>query len=192
MIKRISVKKRLFIGLVVLTLGIGAGLYHWWQSEASTSAVSYGPRSSGVALGSQTTLETWQTTYFTTRVPTSLRKLSSSETPQSPLRAAYVFSGKGVHDSDQLAITIGSLSGGSLREISAIKLRLSQPDAYQQASRSFAPSGAVVFTGMKSYETAIFWQHDDEYVAVVGSGLQSDATDMDQAVADITTNWQWR
>jgi hypothetical protein len=185
-------KKWLLIGLFVIILGLVLGIYLWWHSAASTSSVTYGPSSNGVALGSETTLVPWQTSFFTTKISTSLRKLTSTETPQNPIVGQYLFTGKGLHDSDQLAVSIGGLSGGSLREISAIKLRADQPNNYKQSNRSFAPAGAIVFEARTGYETSVFWQHGSQYVAVVTSGLPSDSTDLDQDVSDVMTNWQWR
>jgi hypothetical protein len=186
-------KKRLILAFAsVFIIGCIYGIYSWWHGQSTTSAISYGAAPSGVVLGAQTSLINWQTPYFITRYPSSLRKISTAQTPDNPVMASYVFTGTGSEDSDQLAITIGSLNGSPLSDISAIQLRKDEASEYTQSSRSFAPSGAVVFDEIGNYETSIFWQHGDQYAAVVTSGLVSDSTDLEQDLSDVVSNWQWQ
>lgn len=185
--------KKRWLSLVTffVILGVGGGLYAWWHSQATTDVVSYG-QTEGAVLGSETSLVEWQTAYFSTRVSGTLRQISSKETADSPIIGSYLFTSKESNDTSQLAITVGKLGAYSLDELSAVKLRLSEPSGYTKTTRAYTPAGGIVFSGNPGYETAMFWQHNDDYVAVVVSGTTDHGPDLEQTLSDIVRNLQWK
>ena len=185
-------KKRWIFVIIILLIGVmGSAFYLWWHSQASTSVVTYGAQDASV-LGSQTTLTDWQTAYFTTKIATSLRQLTSSETPDKPILGSYLLASTSLRNTDQVGVTIGNLNNYALDELSAVRLRAVQAGEYTKATRSFAPAGALVFSRVSSYETSIFWQHGSMYAAVVVSGSSSRRAELEQNLSDIVSNWQWK
>jgi hypothetical protein len=89
-------------------------------------------------------------------------------------------------------VTLASLGTNSLDEVSGVKLRLNNPTAYTQITRSFAPPGSYLFQGAGDYEMALFWQHNGTYSAVVVSGTSARSGELDAAMASIVGNWQWQ
>ena len=185
-------KRWLLLVIIIIIAGLSYGLYAWWHAQATTSTVSYGTQTSSDVLGSENQLVDWQTMYFTTKITTSLRQITTSETPGKSIMGSYLFTSTSVRKTDQLAITIGTFSNYSLDEISAVKFRLNQPTEYTPVSRTFAPPGALAFNRANSYETSVFWQHADKYAAVVVSGTANDKADLEQALSDVVSNWQWK
>lgn len=79
-----------------------------------------------------------------------------------------------------------------LEELPAIKLRRVQTETYREITRSFTPSGGLVFGKSDGFETGVFWSHGDDYAAVVVSGSSARQAELEDALENVVTNWQWR
>ena len=187
-----SVKLKPILALIVITGGTAVigWVYQWWHSPAVSTPVAL--TTSSNVLGSGTSLTPWQTAYFTTQIPSFLRVRNSVENPTRPQLGQYLLANIITSKTDQVAITVGMLGNSTLAEQSSVRLRRAQTTTYQPASRSYVPAGAFVFSRTDSYETAIIWQHDARYVAVVVSGTVDRQPDLEQSLAAIVTNWQWQ
>lgn len=178
------------IPIVILVLG-GLWAYNWWQSPAETTVVNVADQTERGVLGSESKLIPWRTTLFATRYPANLRVITSNEVSQGITDGQYLFASTSLKRDDQLAVTVGKLSASSIEELSAVKFRRSKADIYQQATRTYAPAGAVVFSNSSSYETAIYWAEDGNYAAVVVSGSSANQADLETALQAVVANWQW-
>lgn len=174
----------------ILLLG-GVWLYVWWHSPAETKKFTAGDQAQDI-LGSETTLTPWSAQYFTTRYPANLRLITSNEVKHGITDGQYVLGSVSLQQTDQLAVTVGPLQRMTLSELPAVKMRQQRTDAYLPVERSFVPQGGVVFSGTGEYETAVFWQQDDRYAAVVVSGSSVRKAGLEQALQTVVTNWQWR
>lgn len=183
-------KRILVLICSVLVIGAGIWAYMWWQSPAETKEFTAQQKTQGV-LGSKTELAAWRTQYFSTSYPNTLRVITSNEVAQGITLGQYLLGTVALTDTDQLAVTVGTLDGMALDELPAVKLREHRSDMYQPATLSFAPAGAVTFTNKNGYETALFWQHDNYYSAVVASGSSARQAELDQELEAIVQNWQW-
>lgn len=175
----------------VLLMVAGGSLYSWWQSPSSTTQV-HSPQPASEVLGSQTSLQSWQTAYFSTRYPTSLRILTTTENTSRTIIGNYLLTSANPQYNDQAGVTVGTLGDGTFAEISAIKYRGQHPELFEVSSRAYAPSGAVVFNGLQAYETDIIWQHDSRYAIVAVTGSSARHAELEQTAAAIVSNWQWQ
>jgi hypothetical protein len=173
---------------LVLVIGASAGAYAWWQSPATTDT-DQGTQEVNSVLGSETAVKPWQTSYFSTSIPTTLRVKTSND---SATYGSYLLTSISTHYSDQIGVTVAELGGNSLDEIPAVRLRLDKPDVYAPGNLSYAPDGAYVFTDEDGYETSIFWQHGNQYAAVVASGTSARRAELGEALADVVSNWNWQ
>jgi hypothetical protein len=179
------------LAFVVLVGGLGVWVYIWWHSPAETKQFTAKTTTEEV-LGSELTLNDWNTQYFATRYPNDLRIITSNEVAHGLTSGQYLLGSTSLSRTDQLAVTVGNLGGLALEELPAIKLRLQKTDVYQPVDVSFAPEGSLVFTSEDSYETAVFWRQDSRYVAVVVSGSAARQANLWQQLEAVVTNWQWR
>jgi hypothetical protein len=127
--------------------------------------------------------------YFGSKLPDDFRVRTSKENADAPIVASYTLQHL-KRPSSQISVSIGKLSG-SLDEVSAVKLRLSQPEVYERIQRNFAPGG-ITFSKQDSYETATFWQRSSQYVSLVASGTAQDRDELEKAVILISDSWQWK
>lgn len=185
-------KRWLAIGALVFIASVGLWTYHWWHSPAESLVVSGSSQTQGGVLGSESTLQTWQTEYFTTRYPTMLRVIMSNEIPQGRTDGQYLLGSSSFKFNDQLAVTVGNLSDLQLNELPALKLREQQTALYQQTARAYTPPHGFVFQKIDTYETAVFWQHGNQYAAVVVSGSAARRGELEQTLESVIVNWQWR
>jgi hypothetical protein len=174
----------------LLLLGAGVYGYHWIHSEASSSVSVRPLQPVSDVLGSETSLKPWQTASFTTQLPTWLRQVSATDSPSDPAAHSYVVNGGRDKDA-QIAVTIASLGNNSLNEIPAVRVRANHADEYQPTAIAAAPDGAVAYQHVGSFETAVFWQYQGRYIAVVASGSTSQQSDIQTALASVLTDWQW-
>ncbi len=185
--------KKWLVGFsAVIVLGFGAWIYLWWNQSATTTIVTTDTQDSRGVLGSQEKLYNWKTEFFTTRVPTSLRVITSNEVAHGLTTGQYLLGATSLSRDDQLAVTVGNLDAMRLDELPAVKLRSLQANAYRVATRSFMPTGGIAFSKIDTYETAIYWAHDTNYAAVVVSGSSAHKADLESALEAAVTNWQWR
>jgi hypothetical protein len=176
------------LGAIAVILG-GYGFYEWSQRPVVSTVNNQDL--SGV-LSANTVLEPLETSLFTTKVPDYMHKKSSSESQKGPVIASYLLSNARQEFTDQTGITVGRLGSDALSEVSGVKLRLSQPEIYEQANLGWVPEGAVVFSRKDEYEKSIFWKNNARYVSVVVSGLPARQAELDQQLSAIVQNWQWR
>lgn len=152
----------------------------------------------------------WKTAYFDTNLPVGFRVRTSHEDLTSTTAkatttatvASYSLSSTNVRQTDQIGVTIGNLNRTALNEIPAIKLRLSQPGTYtvidpKTYAGSPLPNATAIIGNVAadgSYETSLFWQAPQagRYVAVVASGSSTRKAELEQALALIVEQWQWR
>lgn len=185
--------KRLILicaGGLLLIAGVWA--FWWWQSPAETRDFTSDEQTSQAVLGSEVNLVSWQTKHFTTRYPDNLRVITSNELAHGNTSGQYLLGAVSLKQTDQLAITVGTLEGSTLRELPAVRLRQQHTETYQPADRSFLPDGGLVFSSTKEYETAMFWRHGSSYAAVVVSGSAVRQAELEEALQAVVTNWQWR
>jgi hypothetical protein len=180
----------LIISVIIVVSGCLA-LRHWWTGPATSTISSSGKSSETDVLGSQSVLEPFETAYFTTRKPSTLTLRESSDNSKGAIQGRFLLKSKDARFSDQAGITIGNLDG-ALNELSAVKLRLSQPENYQPTSITSAPLGAIIFSSTREYETAVFWQKDGRYAAVAISGAPQREDELNNTLSIILSNWQWR
>jgi hypothetical protein len=185
-------KKTWLVLPVLAIIGVGAGLYSWWQSPASTSQVDQGSQSVNAVLGSTTRLEPWQTSYFTTRYPATLRIRSTTEDSSRAIIGSYLLTSIDTAQQDQVGVTVGTLGNNTFDGISAIKYRSMHPELYTQSSRSYAPAGAVAFDATNEYETDIIWQSGEHYAVVAVTGSSSRRAELEQVAQAVVSNWQWQ
>lgn len=185
--------RRFFIACCSLAVVVGGiWFYMWWHGPAETTKLSADRQTAQGVLGSETTLLSWRTAYFTTQYPNFLRVITSNEVTHGNTDGQYVLGSVSLRQTDQLAVTVGSLNGAPLSELSAVKLRERQTDTYQQVTKAFLPDGGMAFSSKETYEIAVFWREDDQYAAVVVSGSSTRSTELEQALQAVITNWVWR
>ncbi|MBC7582083.1 hypothetical protein H7097_04445 [Aeromicrobium sp.] len=181
--------KKLFVVLpLVILTGVGFGLYSWWHSPA-TSSIDSGTQEVSNVLGSETSLKSWQTSYFVTSMPSSLRIKTSNDALES---GNYLLTSKTPRISDQIGVTVAKLGNNSLNELPAVKLRLNQPNIYAAVANTYAPAASYSFVNEATYETSVFWQEDGYYAAVVASGTSARRAELNVATRAIVSNWSWR
>lgn len=185
-------KKHWLVLPLLVVLGAGAGLYTWWQSPSSTSSVDNGSQSVNAVLGSETTLEPWQTAYFSTQYPSNLRVRTTTEDSSRAIVGSYLLTNIDPAEQDQVGVTIGTLGNNTFEAVSAVKYRSMHPELFTRTSRNYAPAGAVVFDGTQDYETDIIWQDGNRYAVVAVTGSTSRRAELEQATQAIVSNWQWR
>ncbi len=192
-------------------LGVCYALFAWMQKpisysplglgHASVASVANGPaKTSSLTSGQLEPAvipdEVWDTSYFMSKIPSSLRIQTSREDDSLPMMASYVLTPTAIRQPSQISVSVGTLNNTILSEVSAVKLRLSQASVYSRKAEGvmYAPADALVFSRADSYETAIFWEHQGRYVAVVASGTATDQQrlDTDKSLAVIVKNWQWK
>lgn len=183
--------KRVMFGSVILSaIGVSLWAYTWWHSPAQTSNVTPVAQTNEAVLGSETKLTSWQTSYFSTSYPSNLRIITINEVAHGMTTGQYLLGSASLSQTDQVAVTVGTLDGLQLSDVSAVKFR-QQSNAYELVERSYTPPNGLVFAKTNSYEVAMFWQHDGRYAAVVVSGLESRKASLEDALRSIVTNWQW-
>jgi hypothetical protein len=116
---------------------------------------------------------------------------TSNENPHNPIRAGYLFTGTVHSPADQVAITVGTMGLNRLLEIPGVKQRLNDTATYQPTEVTNAPEGAMSFKRTSDYETAVFWQEGNLYVALVVSGSPLRQAELDQTLQSVLTNWSW-
>ena len=186
--------KRIIVGAAaVLIGGIGIGGYLWWNGTNATTDVVYGAQNDSTVLGSETSLASWTSSYFKTRVPGNLQLRTNTENSNASIMGSYFWNDISSRQADQLAVTIGTLHNNSLSEISTAKLRLNDPTDYVVTHNNFAPAGALGFIKNSGgdYETSLIWQNGSHYAVVVASGSSARKAELDQDLANIVANWQW-
>lgn len=183
-------KKKIFIAAICLLIFGGAfWFYKWSNSPASTSdAISAGSRD---VFGSQIKLTSYSGQYFTTQIPSTMLLKTSTENSSSPTPGLYLFKHSDIGIGDQLGITIGTMQSPSLDEVSAVKLRATQPDRYRKSNLENSPEGAIVFNTTDDFETSIFWSNGSKYAAVVVSGSSLRQAELSNVVGSVIANWQW-
>lgn len=186
-------KRTVTISAVVLVLlGGGIWLYTWWNGPAETREFTAGDQTTQGVLGSETTLVPWRAKSFTTQYPNNLRVITSNEVAQGMTTGQYLLGAVSLKETDQLAVTVGTISNMTVEDLPSVKLRRLQTDSYEPTTRSFAPDGAVVFQSKETYETALFWRQGTRYAEVVVSGSSARSAELEQALQTVVTNWQWR
>lgn len=140
--------------------------------------------------GAQVTLSPFETPYFASRLPSTVRLLTRNEKAAPPILAQYLFSGN-ESSSIQVGVTV-SEAFPSVSDIPAVKARLADPDGYRLAERLFAPEGSVVLEGRADqYETGIFWQDRSLALSVVVTGTRDQEATLEDLLATLVSNWQW-
>lgn len=182
-------KKVVFAGVALLAVSVGIWTYLWANSPAQTSISS---TSSQQVQGSQITLAPYTAQQFTTVIPSTLQVKTSTENNKSAILGQYLFTNKDSHLSDQVGITVGTMQGTDINEVSAAKLRQTQQDVYESATLDFTPSNAVAFHKKDGYETSVIWSEGSRYVAVVVSGSVLRQAELEEISRVVVTNWQWR
>ncbi len=186
-------KRRLIVAsFIILVAIVGFNVIHWASSPSSTKQSSLGGKQDSGVLGSTSDLTPFTSPYFTTQIPSTMRLKTSNESSSNPVRAGYLFTSTVSSPADQIAITVGTMGLNRLSEISGVKQRLNNPSTYETTEVPNAPEGAMSFKRTSDYETAVFWQEDDLYVALVVSGSPLRQAELDQTVQSVLTNWSWR
>jgi len=185
------VKRFIFLGIGVVMVGVSVWAYIWWHSPAETKKFTTKPTTEKV-LGSEQTLNDWNTSYFSTRYPSDLRIITSNEVAHGITSGQYLLGSISLDRTDQLAVTVGSLGGLSFDELPAIKFRKQNPSTYQTLNPSFAPEGAAAFVSPDGYEKSIFWSMGGRYAAVVVSGSSARQESLQQQLEAVVKNWQWK
>ncbi|MCA9327578.1 hypothetical protein KDA14_03555 [Candidatus Saccharibacteria bacterium] len=134
----------------------------------------------------------WETSAFTSRYPSNLRVITTNEVAQGITVGQYLLGSTNLRVTDQLAVTVGELGDINLADLPAVKFRATHPDAYEPTTRSFMPSGGVAFSRIDHYETAVFWQNGGRFAAVVVSGSSARQAELEQELASVIGEWQWR
>lgn len=183
-------RRWLAIATFLVVIGIGYAGIHWANQPTSTSQ-SHTGKTDAAVLGSSSDLKPFVSPYFSTQIPADMLQKTSNENPRAAIRASYLFTSSKTSPGDQAAISVGTMGLSQLSEISGVKQRLNDPDMYQPTTIANAPQGAVAFTRSESYETAVFWQENNSYVAVVVSGSPLRQAELDQTLQAILTNWSW-
>jgi hypothetical protein len=187
-------RKRLMVSVALLGgVGLGLlGLNRWMNSPAATTTATLASSQAQGVLGSSAELQPFETAYFTTEIPASLRSKTSTENSRGAIMGSYLWGAIKPTLDDQVGVTIGKLGSSTLGELSAVKLRQNNTALYVAAPLEGAPAGALVYRRTDTYETAVFWQQNDRYASVVVSGQQQRAAELDQTVHAILGNWSWR
>lgn len=183
--------KRLLVGATgLIILGSFVWLLYWWQSPAETTDYSSAGQTEAGVLGSEVELVSWRTKYFATSYPATLRVVTSNELTHGSTFGQYVLGSVSPKQTNQLAITVGPLQGTTLRELPAVMMRQQQTELYRPTSRTYVPIGGLAFTSTQDYETAVFWQEGNRYVAVVVSGSAMWQAELEDALQTVITYWQ--
>ncbi len=187
-------KVRIGLGVSLLFAAGVIGLYAWGQQPVEGRLVATTSRpdlsSSGQAAQSNAVAadESWQTKHFSTIRPAGFDVRSSREDASG--MASYLLYG-GTGQAKQLAVSLNQLAG-PLNEVSAVKLRQTQPEMYKPVDLAYAPDGALAFTREADYELSLFWQREGRYVSVVASGSGQQRAELANAMETVVRHWQWQ
>jgi len=184
-------KKYLLVGFPILILGSVAFLN--WLNQPNNGSVQP-VLNSDVLSASKSTTEL-QTNYYTTSYDSTLRIKTSTEndSDKGSIYSQLLLSSKNGSNDSQIAVTIAEKEN-TINDVSPAKFRLLEDNQYKLSSVSFAPADSLVFIKSSdlSYEIAVIWQGNSYYSAVVGSGTSADKERIDELVADVVSNWQWK
>lgn len=175
----------------IISLFIISGiLFVKWMQKPSTGTIS-NDYSKDVLSASKST-KVLITKQFSTKFDSTLEIKTENLSKEDSGYSQHLLSSKSPNDASQVAITVGRIET-SLSEISPIKFRDLETIAYSRTTIAFAPQQSIVFTRNDSngYEIAVFWQNDNSYSAVVGSGVVANKQSINERVSDVVTNWQW-
>ena len=185
--------KKVFVTLALIApVALGLWFYHWWTQEAATSKVSIVRQADRGVLGSDTTIVSWSTPFFTTGYPDTFRLREANEVAHANMVGQYMFSSVSADKTDQIGVTAGHITEGALSDLTAVQFRVLHPEVYQVDSRAYAPLGSIVYSRADGSETAIFMQDGKNYAAVVVSGSVTRQQILEEALQAIVTNWQWQ
>jgi hypothetical protein len=136
------------------------------------------------------------TDYFTTNIASSFVVKSEKKVPHANLRLQMLLASDNdqsqTANTDQLAISIGSLTPEGLAGVSDVQFRVLHPQVYTEISDSDFPTGARAFVkDDMGYEKSVFWTHGSYYVSVVVSGTTDRASALNRELDSVVVSWQW-
>lgn len=185
-------KRLIIVGCTILAVFAGVWTYVWWQSPAETKDFTATDQKTQGVLGSDVVLTSWQTPYFSTSYPNNLRVITANEVAHGLTMGQYLLSSASLGQTDQLAVTVGTLDGLTFDELPAVKLRQQRTDIYQPITLSYVPEGALAFNANDGYEMSVFWRQGNIFAAVVVSGSSARQAELAQALQSVVENWQWQ
>lgn len=176
------------IPLLTVSIGIASWVIDWSHRPSTTSSSNQ----SADVLGESNSLNPFDSMYFQTQILSNFQLKRKSEDIQKHIVGSYLFSDTKAINSDQLAITVGLLGNDKLSDTSAIALRRTDTQQYKSISLNSLPQGGYAFERISGeYEKSVFWNNDRYYASVVISGTPLRKEQLDRAIEQAITNWQW-
>lgn len=176
--------------LIIVTIGLcslSCAVFWWWASRPVESHTS--PQTTQVAAVVSKAPYVLESPYFKTKLAGELIVRSNQEGDTAQLLQQIVATSD---KNDQMAITVGLLTDGSIDSLSAVKFRDAKPETYTRVSIAGLPADATVFRSKASqYELSVFWPRNTLYVAVVVSGQVARQQELDTQMFTTIASWQW-
>ena len=149
------------------------------------------PASTTEVQGAEATSVPYETAYFSSLLPGTLRQRTSTETPDGPIVGQYFLATETERSSLQVGITIGLLNNMPLNEMPALQYRLASRE-YRIVKRTYAPEDWIVIEKVDGSEFGFYMTDKTRYAAVVASGIANSRTSYDEVLSTLAMNWKWR
>jgi hypothetical protein len=137
--------------------------------------------------------KTIETAYFIVTIPASFEVKTNTESNNTQ-NMLQIVAMQPHASGQQIAVTVGVLTGGGLADIASYNLRIKNPSTYNTVEFGGMPAGAPTFysaTGA-DYEITTFWPRASLVATISVSGNSDSKTEINQALMQVLGSWQWR
>lgn len=184
-------RRRIVFVSIVGLVALGSYAYSWANNPSVTSG-SAAPALAASSANNRAN-QALDTTYFSTVLPDDVLVRTKNEVAHGNILLQLLATNRTGQVDDQLGLTIGSLNGQPLSELSSVRLRLGDTKNYRQIAPDQTTAQAISFerTG-ETYEKAVFWPGGNGlYAAVVVSGTMDRSSYLNYLMSTILVGWQW-
>ena len=178
--------------LALLTLGTTGIVY--WSNQPAVTKVTQQQNVKGAETPDYS-LKAYGNTDFTAQLPARFTNRTSTLGHGSPLLLQQLFSAPGGATSfaDQLALQVGVLSSGAIKDLPDVQLRSRLP-VYKALSFPWlnVANGAAFERTDQGYELDVFLTHTNRYTTIVLTGLNDKKDQLTHEMQLLVSSIQWR
>lgn len=189
-------KRRLGIGVAAMVV-VGVVVYVYWSHGPSVSKISKIDQSVKGAQSPDYTTKLFQNDYLSVQIPKRYQTKTTNFGTGKPLfvqqlLASQSTGGAAGFYSDQLALTVGKLPTGGLKELSDIQLRRRTSD-YTALQYDWLGTNALVYeNALSGYEIGLFIAGSNRYVTLVLSGTADKKEQLQHELQTLYVTLIWR
>ncbi len=140
------------------------------------------------------TLKPYANDFFSAQIPARFNNRSSQAGTGQPILLQQLFAAAADSNlyADQLALTIGKMPNGGIKELSSVQLR-TRSDSYTKIDFSWLGGDDVAFESTnEGYELGVFLAHKDRYVSIVMSGLHDKKSQLTHELQLFVNSIVWK